>query len=138
MRIQYRLLSLEFWNGKPENARRLGFTSAMILHDPERNAAVIDGIRAPESVRDGLLDKLSPYPVRAIRYEIQADDFPAIPFCHPFPEKAKVMLGAVNNDPDQLFLSRKNGKPFFSDNFALRDITEGRINSSQRVYQFHE
>lgn len=135
--VEYRLMSLEFRNGLPENQNRLGFRAALLLHDKARRAVVIEGIDTPGPERDRLLKLLSPFELSAIRYEIRTPELPPVPFCHPFPRGSGVSLGRFG-ETDDLFLSRRGGKPFFSDNFTLRDVTEGRIDSSQSAYQFHE
>jgi hypothetical protein len=136
--VEYRLMSLEFRNGLADNERRLGFRSAVLLHDPGQNAVVIEGISTPEPMRSRLLANLSPFEIESIRYEIRAGGYPPIPFCHPFPRGTDVRLSALEGNPDQLYLSRRKGRRFFSDNFTLRGVTNGRINSGQNVYQFHE
>lgn len=133
--VEYRLMSLEFRNGRPDNERRLGFVSAVMLHDDHQRAVAIEGIRNPEP---GVFEKLSPFEISAIRYEIRTDAFPPVPFCHPFPKGTGVYLQALDGDKSQLFLTRIKGRPFFSDNFTLRDVTNGRIDSGQSAYQFHE
>lgn len=137
--VEYRLMSLEFRNGKPENQRRLGFTHAVLLHDSGRKAVVIQGIQTPTPERDRLLELLAPFELQAIRYEIRATGFPAVPFCHPFPRGTDVYLHSFETGhKDDLYLSREGGKRFFSDDFVLKDVTNQRIDSNQRAFQFHE
>lgn len=133
--VEYRLMSLEFRNGRAENERRLGFRAAFLFHDDRQRAVVIEGVRNPEP---GVFEELSPFEISAIRYEIRAEGFAPVPYCHPFPSGTGVFLQAIAGDADNLFLARRNQLPFFSDDFTLRDVSNGRIQSNQAAYQFHE
>lgn len=141
--VQYRLMTIEFRNRLPENQRRIGFEKAILQHDAARKAVVLAGmknsrVKTSDKNFNVLMELLSPYELLSIRYFIDAEGFPEIPFCHPFPNGAGVYLRAFEKDnPDALYLTR-DGKKFFSNNFTLRDISAGKIDSSQSAFQFHE
>jgi hypothetical protein len=135
--VEYRLMSLEFRNGRPENERRLGFRSVMLLHDDRQKAVVIEGGGKLDAREKQLLGALCNFEISTIRYEIQAKGYPPVPFCHPFPKGTNVMLRPLVGTT-QLFLHREGNKRFFSDNFTLRDVSEGKIDSGQKAYQFLE
>lgn len=140
--LDYKLLSIEFRNGRPENERRLGFRRATLIHRPGENSVIIDGVDTPDQAREKLLASLLPYELWTIRYEIRVQGFPPIPFCHPFPRGAGVRLyeyeDPTREQQNQLFLYRGRGERFFSNNFTLDDVSQGKIESSQSAYQFHE
>jgi hypothetical protein len=140
--LDYKLLSIEFRNGRPENERRLGFRRATLIHKPGSNSVVIDHVDTPDAAREELLARLIDYELWTIRYEMRPQGYPPIPFCHPFPRGSGVRLFEFENptadQKNQLYLYR-GGKVFFANNqWTLKSVSDGFIPSDQRVYQFYE
>lgn len=148
--IEYQLNSLEFRNGAPKNARRLGFTNALIEHEPGRRIAAITQLKTPTAEQRRLVDLFAPFELWAIRYKIWVYPkqgaarpvAPAIPYCHPFPKGSGVFLEIAEagrfTGGRKIFLRQQSGKAFFSDRFKLSDVSDGTIESNQPVYQFLE
>lgn len=148
--VTYRLLSLEFRGFK----KRAMFIGAILHHYPIARQVVIDHLRTPKRQVRKYLYEIGGRELATIRYQIIARDpktgkllYPAIMFCHPFPKGANVRLRS-NLSPvvlawnaggqAKLILARDGGLRFFSDNFTLSGLTDGRVDSNQPAYQFHE
>lgn len=140
--LVYKLGSLEFRNGLPQNQRRLGFRRATIEHDSWSRTAIIDGVDTPDAAREQILAKLMPFELWTIRYEMQPEGFPPITFCHPFRRGEGVYLydfiTPTAAQKNQMFLRQAEGKLFFSNDFTLEGVSQDTIPSNQRVFQFHE
>lgn len=137
-RLQYRILSLQFRGIRP----RLGFNGALIEHNGRQ--AVITNVRTPANKVADYLREINDREALAIRYQIIAINpstgrrpHPPILFCHDFPKGTGVRL-VPHGSGSTVALVRDGGRSFFSDRFKLGDVTNGRIESDQRVYQFHE
>lgn len=145
MNVTYRLLSLEFRNGRPDNERRLGFANATLRQDPARRVCTVAHVGMLPAERRKFLELgtwFYPYELESIRYELRAGANEPIFFKHPFPRGAGVFLrefpAASPLHRDNLFLQREGDRLFFSNDFTLADVSKGAINSQQKVYQFHE
>lgn len=147
---EYRLQSLEFRNGRARNARKFGFATGLLAFN---EADRVVAIRTPPTTRAKMTDAEfdaamadyastadgDPAEIMAIRYLIVADGFPPIPFCHGLKSGAGLYLlprepGAPRHT---LFLRQAQGRPFFSKEWTLRQVSSGRIDSSAPVFQFH-
>lgn len=136
--VSYRLLSLEFRGMKP----RAMFNGATIVHSGSR--AYITDLRTPDAKVSSYLNEIDGREIRAIRYQIIATDsetgkrlHPPVTFCHPVPRGTGVRLLGLPSGT-KLILKRDGGRRFFSDAFRLNDVMAGTVESTQRVYQFHE
>ncbi len=134
--VQYRLLSIEFRGMKP----RAMFNGAVIEH--RADYALLSNLRTPAAKVQEYLDEINGREARSIRYQIIATDprtgrraHPPITFCHDFPRGTGVRLIPA---PTGLLMVRDKRRRFFSNGFELGGVTENRIDSTQRVYQFHE
>ncbi len=140
--VTYRLLALEFRNGRPENDRMLGFRRARLIHDKELKRVLIEKVDTPDGQREKILAGLAPFPIWTLRYEILAGNYPAVSFCHPFPRGFRVMLYEfVNPTAAQrncLYLQQEDSRQFFSDAFTLSGVTNNLVPSNQPAFQFDE
>lgn len=139
--IKYRLLSLEFRGMK----RKAGFRGAMLRHNPAGRFVTITNLLTPPAVVDRYLAEIDGREIRAIRYQIIVTDprsgrrlHPPITYCHPLPRGTRVKITTKDGERDTIYLARQGAGRFFSDNFRLGDVTDGAVESPQRVYQFHE
>lgn len=139
--VTYRLLSLEFRGVRI----RAMFNGALLKHEARR-VLLVDGDSTrstPHQAVIAYLDRIDGRELRSIRYLIIATDprtkkrvHAPIPFCHDFPRGTGVHL--VLAGLNALALEREGGRRFFSDQFTLASVTNDRIPSDQRAFQFHE
>jgi len=135
--VVYRLLSMEFRGMK----RRAMFNGAIMSHG-DRTVRISELNTPPKKVGD-YLTEIDGRELRTIRYQIIARNptrlvsvYPPVTFCHPFPKGTGVRL--YMNGDGSLALLRDGKRRFFSDNFTLAGVTDGRVDSTQPAYQFHE
>ncbi len=95
---------------------------------------------------DRYLEKIDGRELLAIKYQIIVTDprtgkrlHAPITYCHPVPRRTYVQVARKKGEQDKIYLVREGGgKGFFSDRFTLGDVTDGAVESPQRVFQFHE
>lgn len=135
--MEYRLRSLEFQNGA-----RIGFVNARMLYNEDEHIIAIEQIGAPgpriDDVLDAVRDRNGDMPeLKTIYYDMMIDGEKPIRFYHPIKRGADVRLMPRESGRSRLFFAQSDGAPMFSKDYTLRDVSEGKINSSKAVWQFH-
>lgn len=136
--LEYRLESLEFQNGA-----KLGFRDARMLYNEGDHIIAIEQIGATPAEIDRALatirnpDGTIP-PIKTIFYAIRVEGHrEPFFFYHPIQPGAGVQLLPREKGRTRLFFSQENGRPMFSKDWTLSDITAGKIRSDKKVWQFH-
>lgn len=162
--IEYRLASLEFRNGRPRDARKIGFARGRMLFNPADRIVAVDQLATPAAEIDRCVDAYAmqggePVEIMAIRYTIEIGGFPPLPMCHPLNAGAGVVLMPRERGqrPNTVFLRQREGRAFFSRGFNVGDVVDaggaasrdrrvlelvraierGQVDASQPVFQFH-
>ncbi len=133
--LEYVLEKLEFHNGAI-----LGFKNAQMRYRDDGREIVITRLGSPplavdKAVRDVMAQKS---PIKTIFYQMRVRDFPPVAFFyHPMPAGAAVYLEPRPNGQNVLYFSQEEGRPIFSKEWTLRQVTEGKIPIDRAEWQFH-
>lgn len=136
--LEYRLEALEFHNGG-----KLGFKRARMLYNPGDHIIAIEHLDAdPAAIDDALRAVANPDgtlpEIKTIFYEMRIEGFPPMAlFFHPLNRGAGVYLLQRERGRARLFFQQKDGRPIFSKNYTLREVTRGKVPSDRAVWQFH-
>ncbi len=137
--LEYRLESLEFQNGAV-----LGFNGARMWYRYDDNKEIaIDRLKMPPAavdamfatVRNGARDLPE---IKTINYEMRVQGYvPQAFFYHPMKRGVGVRLEPRLKGQNMLYFSQKDGRPIFSKDWTLRQVTNGQIPIDRAVWQFH-
>lgn len=136
--LEYRLDSLTFKNGV-----RLKFPpSTRLLYEPDDHVIAIElTAKQRGDIKQNIpvVAGSSPdFELRRIEYSMLVD-LPSgkktLRFFHPMKPGTGVRL--TINDRGELFFMQQDGKPLFSKDYTLRDVSRGQIDSDRAVWQFH-
>lgn len=136
--LEYRLEALEFHNGA-----KIGFGHAQMLYRDDSREILIRGIGFPPAAVDATLKQISNPdgslpPIKTIFYEMRANGYPREAFFfHPISRGADVRLEHRARGENVLYFNQKDGRPIFSKDWTLRQVTQGRIPVDRAVWQFH-
>lgn len=136
--IDYVLRKLVFHNGAV-----LGFRGAKMLYrDDDRGIAIENPDWSAQDIDASLREIADPDgtlpPIKTIFYDMKIEGVPNYPmFFHPLAPGANVRLLPRERGRTVLFFEQADGRKIFSKNFTLRDVTQGKIDSDQAVWQFH-
>ncbi len=135
--LEYRLDRLTFQDG-----RRILFpASTRMLYNPADNIIAIE--TTPE--KRAQVRPFALLPAGASSSELRRIDYAMIinlpearrtlTFWHPLKTGSGVRVRV--NDRGQLFFMNDHGRPLFSKDFTVRDVSRGEIDSDRAVWQFH-
>ncbi len=136
--LEYRLEALEFHNGA-----KLGFRDARMRYADDDREILIERLGMPPGAVDSTLRSIAGKdgklpPIKTIFYEMRVAGYPREAFFfHPIKRGALVVLQPRQNGQNVLFFSQAEGRPIFSKDWTLRDVTQGRIPIDRAVWQFH-
>ncbi len=136
--LEYRLEALEFHNGA-----KLGFRDALMLYrDDSREIAVTRLDAAPLVVDAALRAIANPdgtlSQIKTIFYEMRLPGYAHEAFFfHPISRGADVRLELRPRGRPGRFFNQAAGRPIFSKEWTLRQVTQGRIPIDKAVWQFH-
>lgn len=139
--LEYRLDALTL-----RRSQRIRFpSSARLLYNPADNIVAIE-LSKTESKRIITQNRLllpgatrSHFELSRIEYamliEMPDGQKETLRFFHPMQPGNGVTL--TTNDQGELFFMNKTGRPLFSKDYTLRDVSQGKIDSDFPVWQFH-
>ncbi len=125
--VEYRLRRIEFQNGA-----QVGFRRARMLYNEDDHIIAIEHILAEIADAEGNLPEL-----KTIFYDIHAEGYAPIKFFHPMQRFNEVRLLPPEAGRSRLFFAQARGRPMFTKEWTLRDVSEGQIDSGKKVWQFH-
>lgn len=132
-RLSYRLRSLEF-----QNAARIGFTEARLLYnETDQIVAVVifDETRSAfNAVKRVVGEDLE---LKTIFYDMELPEIQPIRFFHEMKKGAGVVVLPSQDNGVSFFIAQRDGRPIFTKEWNLNDVSEGRIPSTKSVWQFH-
>ena len=122
--LEYQLNRLSFYGARPMDFPR----SARLLYNETDNLLAIETPRQLFPANE----------LKRIEYSMLVN-LPGVKetlrFYHPIGEGAGVRV--VCNDRGEPFIAQQEGRPLFSKDFTLRDVSRGEIDSDRAVWQFH-
>ena len=114
-----------------------------MLYNTEDHVIAIEQLDARPADIDGALRKIanpdgSLPEIKTIFYEMRVDGYPPMAFFyHPIGPGAGVQLLPREGNRTRIFFRQADGRPMFSKDFTLREVTRGRVASDRAVWQFH-
>lgn len=136
--LEYWLEALEFHNGA-----KIGFRGARMLYRDDNLEVAIDRLGFPPAAVDSTLksvenpDGTLPE-IKTIFYFMKAEGYPEEAFFfHPISRGAKVRIERRRAGENVLYFNQTQGRPIFSKEWTLRQVTQGRIPIDRAVWQFH-
>lgn len=139
--LEYRLRRIEFRNGA-----EIGFRRARMLYNEDDHIIAIEHIDASsQKIDDTLKEIANPYgdlpEIKTLYYDmvvtIDGRKPVTLGFYHPMKRGAQVNLMPPEPGRSRLFFSQADGKPMFTKEWTLRDVSDGEIDSDKAVWQFH-
>ncbi len=139
--LEYRLRRIEFQNGA-----EIGFRRARMLYNEDDHIIAIEHVDASSQKIDDTLaeiaDQAGNLPdMKTIFYDMVVTMPGRKPvklgFYHPMKHGAGVRLLPREPGRSRLFFAQAGGKPMFTKEWTLRDVSDGEIDSDKRVWQFH-
>ncbi len=136
--LEYRLEKLEFHNGAI-----LGFKKARMLYRDDSREIAITNLGIPPLAMDANLRKIANPDgkaprIRTIYYEMVLPGYrPEAFFYHPISRGADVFIEGRQRGQNVIYFNQAAGRPIFSKEWTLRQVTQGRIPIDKPVWQFH-
>ncbi len=136
--LQYRLEKLEFHNGAI-----LGFKKAIMQYRDDNREIAITNLGIPPLAMDANLRKIANHDgtaptIRTIYYEMVLPGYKAEAFFyHPMSRGAEVYIEGRLRGQNVIYFNQAAGRPIFSKEWTLRQVTQGRIPIDKAVWQFH-
>ncbi len=135
--LTYQLRKLVF-HGTPGTLNFRGGAGQMLYNEADQIVA-IRGLNTPQTkVAEilGALERNGRLPdLKTIYYDMKVDGHPSpLRFYHRLQRGARVHL----EEGDRvIFIRNQYGRPIFSKEYMLRDVSRGTIDSPKHVWQFH-
>jgi hypothetical protein len=136
--LEYRLEKLAF-----HNRGELGFRRARMLYNEQDHIIAIEHLDSSRQDIDAALREIanadgSLPAIKTIYYEMRVDGYrPMAFFYHPLKREAEVFLLPREAGRTRLFFRQVDGRPMFSKDWTLREVSRGKIPSDRAVWQFH-
>lgn len=133
--LEYRLEALEFHNGA-----KLGFRNARMRYRDDNREILVERLGSPPLQVDRAVREVmgARSPIKTIFYEMVVPGYPHEAFFfHPMARDARVFLEPRPNGQNVLYFNQAEGRPIFSKDWTLREVTQGRIPIDRAVWQFH-
>lgn len=136
--LEYRLELLKFCNGAEIRIRRRDAEKPRLLFNDSDHIVAIDNLRMRAEDIDALVHPILDIELSQIDYRVCTEGFSSVRYYHPKMCGQRVFILPRMSGDRTLRMRQANGRAFFSPRYTLDEITQGKVPSAQRVWQFKD